>query len=135
MELSGPDRHNKRRALYAADGRFELTFCGGGYSDPNYGYYYDGRHDDRLKRSAGTFPDWAFFDISIISTDEPHTVFVECGGRGMRYSPTRDEPHYYENHYLLSFILKDGKIKLLRKIFNPYQCMLPANEMEIPEGF
>jgi hypothetical protein len=136
VKLVGPDRHEKRKALYADDGRFELTFCGGPPDAPNFAYRVNDAADAAVAHGENdAFPDWSFFDVSILSTDDPHAIFTELRGRGMRYDKRWDEPHYYENHYLLCFTLKDGKIKLLREIFNPYNCMRPAGDAQVPEGF
>ena len=136
VKLEGPDRHEKRKALYDADGRFELTFCGGPYDNPNFAYRVnDEREADVARGENSAFPDWGFYDVTIFPTDDPWTVFAELRGRGLRYDPRWDDPHYYENHYLLSFTLKDGKIKRLREVFNPYNCMRPGGDAEIPEGF
>lgn len=136
MELVGPDRHERRKALYASDGIFELTFCGGPYDKPNFAYRINDPADvSDWQGENADFPDWGFFDTQVYPTHDPYRVFIECGGRGMRYAAKWDEPHFYENHYLLCFTLKDGKIKRLREIFNPFNCMRPALDAEVPEGF
>ena len=136
MALAGPDRHEKRKALYDEDGRFELTFCGGPHTHPNFSYCINDPKDaDAWQGENADFPDWGHYDVAVYPTHDPYTAFVECDGRGMRYAAKWDEPHYYENHYLLCFTLKDGKIKRLREVFNPFNCMRPGGDAEVPEGF
>lgn len=132
----GTGRYEKRKPLYDTDGRFELTFSGGPPDNPNLSYCpYSEQDRDVVEQERHDFPDWSYFDVRFYPTNDPHTVFLECSGRGMRFAQRWEQPHYYENHYLFCFTLKDGKIKRVREVFNPYNCMRPANDAEMPEGF
>lgn len=131
MTFAGPHRHEKRAPLFAEDSRFELPFAG---PSPEESFSCNGRGRDRKQGWKAIFPDWGFYDSKILSTNDPCTVFVECDGRGMRYDPRYPEPHFYENHYILVFTLKDGQIKRMREIFNPFNVLRPSGE-DVPELF
>ncbi len=61
------------------------------------------------------FPDWEWYNINIFGTDDPNHFWVECDGHGKILFPGYPEG-YYENHFLHSFELDDGKIKRNRGI-------------------
>ena len=133
---AGTGRYEKRKPLYDTDGVFELTFAGGPHDNPNFSYRAHADYDEQtIEHEKLSFPDWSYFDIRYYPTNDPHTIFVETGGRGMRFDDRWDRPHYYENNYLFCFTLKNGKIKKVREVFNPYNCMRPGNDAEVPEGF
>ena len=75
-----------------------------------------------------------FHYVVIFSTNNRQTVFGECDGSGMRYGPRYPEPHFYENHCLLNFDMKAGKIERAREIFNPFNVLRPFGE-DVPELF
>lgn len=136
--LEGPDRHARRQALYAEDGRFELTFDGPDPDDPPFWYCPNQKDEHSTESSAfesSVFPDWGFHDIKIYSTDDPRMVFAYCVGAGMRYEPRLPEIHYYENTYYLQIHLENGKIKRLRELFNPFNCLRPSGHNDIPQMF
>lgn len=136
--LSGPDRHARRKALYAEDGRFELSFDGPDPNNPTF-WYEPNKKDEHSTETSSTensiFPDWGFHDIQIHSTDDPGMVFAYCVGAGMRYEPRLPEPHYYENTYYLEIHLEKGKIKVLKELFNPFNCLRPSGHDDIPQMF
>ena len=136
--LSGPERHGKRKALYSEDGRFELSFDGPDPKNPLF-WYYVNIEDDRSPKISSTenqvFPDWSFRDVKIYSTDDPHMVLAYCIGSGMRFDPRLPEPYFYENVYYLEFFMESGKIKVLKELFNPFNCLRPSGHNDIPEMF
>ncbi len=66
------------------------------------------------------FPDWEWYNINIFGTDDPNHFWVECDGHGKILFPGYPEG-YYENHFLHSFELEDGKIKRNREFMNVFQ--------------
>ena len=136
--LEGPERHAKRKALYANDGRFELSFDGPDPNNPSFWYCPNQVDEHSVETSTAenkVFPDWGFHDIRIYSTDDPQMVFAYCVGAGMRFDPRLPEPYYYENTYFLEFILENGKIKVLKELFNPFNCLRPSGHDEVPGMF
>ncbi len=70
--------------------------------------------------SLKCFPDWEWYNINIFGTDDPNHFWVECDGHGKILFPGYPEG-YYENHFLHSFELEDGKIKRNREFMNVFQ--------------
>ena len=80
--------------------------------------------------SLKMFPDWVWYNIEIFETQDPNRFWAECDGRGKILYPAYP-PGYYENHFLHSFLLDDGKIVQQREFMNPYN-QLRALGIEIP---
>ncbi|MCH0840547.1 phenazine biosynthesis protein, partial [Pseudomonas aeruginosa] len=70
--------------------------------------------------SLKCFPDWEWYNIKVFETDDPNHFWVECDGHGKILFPGYPEG-YYENHFLHSFELDDGKIKRNREFMNVFQ--------------
>jgi len=68
------------------------------------------------------FPDWEWYNIEIFETQDPNRFWVECDGRGKILFPGYPEG-YYQNHFIHSFLMENGKIKQNREFMNPYQQM------------
>lgn len=137
FSLEGPDRHEKRKKIYAKDGRFELNFMGQDTRKPVYTYQPNATDRANVETNStenNIFPDWGFHDIKIYSTDDPNMVYATCTGRGMRYDPRFDEPHFYENNYFLEFVMEDGHIKVLRELGNPFKMLQPSGH-DVPDMF
>ncbi|NPZ89064.1 phenazine biosynthesis protein PhzB, partial [Pseudomonas aeruginosa] len=81
--------------------------------------------------SLKCFPDWEWYNINIFGTDDPNHFWVECDGHGKILFPGYPEG-YYENHFLHSFELDDGKIKRNREFMNVFQ-QLRALSIPVPE--
>jgi ketosteroid isomerase-like protein len=81
--------------------------------------------------SLKTFPDWEWYNVRVFETQDPNFFWVECDGRGkIRFA---DYPEgYYENHFLHSFELENGKIKRQREFMNPFE-QLRALGIPVPE--
>ena len=81
--------------------------------------------------SLKTFPDWEWYNVQIFETQDPGHFWVECDGRGkVRFA---DYPEgWYENHYLHSFELENGLIKLQREFMNPFE-QLRSLGIPVPE--
>ncbi|MFI6942081.1 PhzA/PhzB family protein [Streptomyces sp. NPDC050418] len=81
---------------------------------------------DRLAEHAvwslKCFPDWEWYNIRIFETQDPGFFWVECDGHGLIRYPGHPEGHY-ENHFLHSFELDDGKIIRNREFMNPVEQM------------
>ncbi len=76
--------------------------------------------------SLKCFPDWEWYNINIFGTDDPNHFWVECDGHGKILFPGYPEG-YYENHFLHSFELEDGKIKRNREFMNVFQQLRARN--------
>jgi len=90
---------------------------------------------DRLAEHAvwslKCFPDWAWINIEIFETQDPNFFWVECDGEGAIRFPGYPEGHY-ENHFLHSFLLANGKIRKQREFMNPFE-QLRALGIPVPE--
>jgi phenazine biosynthesis protein len=80
--------------------------------------------------SLRMFPDWVWFNIEIIETQDPNKFWAECDGEGKILYPNYP-PGYYRNHFLHSFQLDDGKIVTQREFMNPFN-QLRALGIEVP---
>ncbi len=77
------------------------------------------------------FPDWEWYNINIFGTDDPNHFWVECDGHGKILFPGYPEG-YYENHFLHSFELEDGKIKRNREFMNVFQQLRETPPCHLP---
>ncbi|MGQ4388339.1 PhzA/PhzB family protein [Streptomyces sp. SAS_270] len=127
MNTKGQDRL-RRHELFTEDGIGGLwtTDTGGPVAT-------QGR--DRLAEHAvwslKCFPDWEWYNIQIFETQDPNQFWVECDGRGKILFGDYPEG-FYENHFLHSFELDNGKIKREREFMNPFQ-QLRALGIPVPE--
>lgn len=80
--------------------------------------------------SLQMFPDWVWYNIEISETQDPNRFWAECDGRGKILYPAYP-PGYYENHFIHSFLLDNGKIVEQREFMNPFN-QLRALGIEIP---
>ncbi|MFD5234708.1 PhzA/PhzB family protein [Streptomyces qaidamensis] len=81
--------------------------------------------------SLRMFPDWEWKNVEIFETQDPNRFWVECDGEGRILYPDYP-PGYYRNHFIHSFLLKDGLIKQQREFMNPFQ-QLRALGIEVPK--
>ncbi|MEI4788699.1 phenazine biosynthesis protein PhzB, partial [Pseudomonas aeruginosa] len=123
----GQDRL-RRHELFVEDG------CGGLWTTDT-GSPIVIRGKDKLAQHAGwslkCFPDWEWYNIKVFETDDPNHFWVECDGHGKILFPGYPEG-YYENHFLHSFELDDGKIKRNREFMNVFQ-QLRALSIPVPQ--
>jgi phenazine biosynthesis protein len=127
MNCRGQDRLT-RHLLFTADG------CGGLWTtDGGEPIVIRGR--DRLGEHAvwslRCFPDWAWINVEIFDTQDPNRFWVECDGQGKIRFPGY-AAGYYRNHFLHSFLFRDGKIELQREFMNPCQ-QFRALGIAVPE--
>ncbi|GAA0415092.1 PhzA/PhzB family protein [Streptomyces luteireticuli] len=127
MNTKGQDRL-KRHELFTEDGSGGLWT-----TDTGAPIAINGR--DRLAEHAvwslQCFPDWEWYNIKISGTDDPNFFWVECDGHGkIRFAGYPEG--YYENHFLHSFELENGKIKQNREFMNPFE-QLRALGIPVPE--
>jgi phenazine biosynthesis protein len=80
--------------------------------------------------SLRMFPDWEWVNVEIFDTQDPDRFWVECDGEGEIRYPAYP-PGHYRNHFLHSFELVDGRIKVQREFMNPFQ-QLRALGIEVP---
>ncbi|HBN8420079.1 TPA: phenazine biosynthesis protein PhzB [Pseudomonas aeruginosa] len=127
MNTKGQDRL-RRHELFVEDG------CGGLWTTDT-GSPIVIRGKDKLAEHAvwslKCFPDWEWYNINIFGTDDPNHFWVECDGHGKILFPGYPEG-YYENHFLHSLELEDGKIKRNREFMNVFQ-QLRALSIPVPE--
>ncbi|KSI43259.2 phospho-2-dehydro-3-deoxyheptonate aldolase [Pseudomonas aeruginosa] len=112
MNTKGQDRL-RRHELFVEDG------CGGLWTTDT-GSPIVIRGKDKLAEHAvwslKCFPDWEWYNIKVFETDDPNHFWVECDGHGKILFPGYPEG-YYENHFLHSFELDDGKMDdLLQRV-------------------
>lgn len=81
--------------------------------------------------SLKMFPDWEWINVKIHETQDPNQFWVECDGEGKIRYPDYP-PGHYTNHFIHSFQLDDGLIKLNREFMNPFQ-QLRALGIEVPK--
>jgi phenazine biosynthesis protein len=81
--------------------------------------------------SLKCFPDWQWTNIQIFETHDPDRWWVECDGEGQILFPGYP-PGRYENHFIHSFLMSQGKIKEQREFMNPYRQMV-ALGIPIPQ--
>ncbi|MFD7028445.1 PhzA/PhzB family protein [Streptomyces sp. NPDC059917] len=81
--------------------------------------------------SLRCFPDWAWTDVEIFSTQDPNRFWVECRGEGKIVYPGYPVGHY-TNHFIHSFLFEDGKIKQQREFMNPCQ-QFRALGIDVPQ--
>ncbi|REF00819.1 PhzA/PhzB family protein [Thermomonospora umbrina] len=127
MHTRGPDRL-RRHELFTEDGS-------GGLWTTDTGAPIVIRGRDRLAEHAvwslRCFPDWEWYDITVFETQDPNHFWVECQGRGRICFPGYPEGHY-QNHFLHSFELENGRIRRNREFMNPFQ-QLRALGIPVPE--
>ncbi|MEV7908984.1 PhzA/PhzB family protein [Streptomyces griseus] len=127
MNTKGQDRL-RRHELFTEDGSGGLWT-----TDTGSPIVIKGR--DRLAEHAvwslQCFPDWEWYNIRVFGTDDPNHFWVECDGHGSIRFPGYPDG-YYENHFLHSFALEDGKIKQNREFMNPFE-QLRALSIPVPE--
>ncbi|MFF7450304.1 MULTISPECIES: PhzA/PhzB family protein [unclassified Streptomyces] len=118
----------ERHLLFTEDGRGGLWT-----TDTGEPISINGR--DRLGEHAvwslKTFPDWEWYNVEIFETQDPNRFWVECDGRGKILFADYPEG-YYQNHFLHSFELENGKITLQREFMNPFE-QLRALGIPVPE--
>ncbi|MFJ4682097.1 PhzA/PhzB family protein [Streptomyces sp. NPDC088789] len=126
MNTRGQDRL-RRHELFTEDGR-------GGLWTTDTGAPIEITSRDRLAAHAvwslRCFPDWEWYDIRIFETQDPNHFWVECEGRGQIRFPGYP-PGHYQNHFLHSFELEDGRITRNREFMNPY-AQLRALGIPVP---
>lgn len=135
MALRGRERKEGRDAIYDETGsQKDLLFCGPDYKTGGRVVKQHNHADAAAAQQViDKFPDWGFFDVHVYSTDDPYVVFAEADGRGMKYDMSRwDYAMYYQNHFLFKFILKDGKVRIHREIYNPFMVMNTSGEVVPP---
>ncbi len=107
---------------------FDVVGCGGLWTTDT-GSPIVIRGKDKLAEHAvwslKCFPDWEWYNIKVFETDDPNHFWVECDGHGKILFPGYPEG-YYENHFLHSFELDDGKIKRNREFMNVFQQLRAA---------
>jgi phenazine biosynthesis protein len=116
MNTRGEDRL-RRHLLFTEDGV-------GGLWTNDTGKPIAIRGRDRLAEHAvwslKCFPDWVWINVEIFETQDPNFFWVECDGVGTIRFPGYPEGRY-ENHFLHSFRLDNGKIRQQREFMNPFE--------------
>ncbi|MCC7463570.1 MAG: PhzA/PhzB family protein [Gammaproteobacteria bacterium] len=97
----------ERARLYADDGVKQL---------PGLGIQWPGL-DAQLKNNAQNrdrYPGWAWSDVVIWNTDDPTVFWVEASG-----ATAPGAQPAYANHYVLQFVVRGGRIALMREFGAP----------------
>ncbi|MBQ0850501.1 PhzA/PhzB family protein [Streptomyces sp. NPDC057621] len=127
MHTTGQDRL-ERHLLFTEDGS-------GGLWTTDTGEPIVIRGRDRLGEHAvwslQCFPDWVWYNIEVFETQDPNRFWVECDGKGKILFPGYPEG-YYQNHFLHSFLLAEGKVVQNREFMNPFE-QLRALSIPVPE--
>ncbi|WP_328491434.1 phenazine biosynthesis protein [Streptomyces sp. NBC_00414] len=127
MHTTGQDRL-ARHLLFTEDGS-------GGLWTTDTGEPIVIRGRDRLGEHAvwslQCFPDWVWYNIEVFETQDPNRFWVECDGKGKILFPGYPEG-YYQNHFLHSFLLSEGKVVQNREFMNPFE-QLRALSIPVPE--
>ncbi|MDN5793772.1 MAG: phenazine biosynthesis protein [Brevibacterium aurantiacum] len=85
---------------------------------------------DHAVWSLECFPDWEWYNVALFETQDPNRFWVECDGAGTICFPGYPKGRY-ENHFLHSFLLDNGKIVQSREFMNP--CVqLRALGIDVP---
>ncbi len=69
------------------------------------------------------FPDWKWRNVKIYQTQNPNYFWVECNGSGQALFPGYP-PVKHSAHFIHSFEMMDGKIKVYREFFNPIKELI-----------
>lgn len=104
----------ERARLYANDGVKQLAALG---------IQWVGI-DGQLKNNAqnvGRYPGWKWSDVTIWNTDDPTVFWVEASG-----ATAPGAQPAYANHYVMQFVVRDGKIALFREFGAPVRVTPPA---------
>ncbi|MEV4750113.1 PhzA/PhzB family protein [Streptosporangium amethystogenes subsp. fukuiense] len=127
MNTRGQDRL-RRHLLFTEDGVGGLWTNDTGQPIAIHGRDRLGEH---AVWSLKCFPDWVWFNVEIFETQDPNFFWVECDGAGAIRFPGYPEGRY-ENHFLHSFLLENGKIRQQREFMNPFE-QLRALGIPVPE--
>ncbi|MEU6619655.1 PhzA/PhzB family protein [Streptomyces litmocidini] len=126
MNTRGEDRL-RRHELFTEDGT-------GGLWTTDTGAPIAVRGRDRLAEHAvwslRCFPDWEWYGVRVFETQDPNHFWVECDGHGRIRFPGYPEG-FYENHFLHSFEMSDGRIVRGREFMNPF-AQLRALGIPVP---
>jgi hypothetical protein len=116
---TGPAERLERYRLYTEDGSAALWLTDVGAPIVVRGHANLRQHGEL---SVQVLPDWRWYNVSIIETTHPGTIWVECEGAGTIRFPGYPEGQYH-NHFLHCFDLVDGLILRSRELSNPVEQM------------
>lgn len=124
LDVKGPGRNVQRMEFCTDEGIMYLPFSFG--RDPRdeeankvklsfkkLGEKYEANGFD-------WFRDWRLSNGVIYTTEDPDFQFIECDGQSMRFDDRFEDIGYYQNHYLLPIVFKDGKVDKVYEIMNTY---------------
>ena len=116
LALKGPDCIDERLAFFTKDGMREIVSTKSGLPERTVGQKALHTKMERLRRK---WMDFSYSNISIYKTPDPDRLIVECDGEGLIKNPMFTQPHHYENHFFMIFLMREGKIKSVREFMNP----------------
>lgn len=116
MSRKGDDRLT-RYLLFTEDGSAGLWTSDTGQPIESQGHEKLKAHGEWSLRM---FPDWQWTNVKIYDTQDPNQFWVECDGEGQILYPDYP-PGHYQNHFIHSFLLDNGRIQQNREFMNPFQ--------------
>jgi hypothetical protein len=84
----------------------------------------------RDKDTTEIFPDWTWSNVKIFQTQDLNYFWVECDGGGQAFLPGHP-PAHHSDHFIHSFQMENGKIKVYREFRNPVKELMDFG-LEIP---
>lgn len=114
LSMKGGERA-ERWKLYCDDCITGLGYTASGAPMKNFGI---AAQKEMEIINARDFPDWAFTDNVIFETGDPNYFIVEGNGAGMCYFDP-EKPYMHSDHYIHTFAMEDGKIKMYHEYMNP----------------
>jgi ketosteroid isomerase-like protein len=116
LALRGPDFIEERLALFAEDGMREIVSTKSCLPERTVGRKALREKMERLQKKWAEF---SYSNVTIYKTPDPEQFIVECDGEGLIKNPMFTQPHHYDNHFFVIFVVKNGKIKSMREFMNP----------------
>lgn len=114
LSMKGADRAN-RWTFYCNDCITGLGYTASGAPMKNYGIEAQKKME---VINARDFPDWEFTNNVIFQTADPNYFIVEGDGAGIcLFNP--EHPYMHSDHYIHTFAMCDGKIKMYHEYMNP----------------
>ena len=130
LALRGPNFIEERLALFAEDGiqgdSFHQILPARAYRRPEGPEGKDGATQKK-------WAEFSYSNVTIYKTPDPEQFIVECDGEGWMKNPMFTQPHHYDNHFFVIFVVKNGKIKSMREFMNPMKLDYAFSEPFLPD--
>ncbi len=116
MALKGPDRIEERLGLFADDGMREICSTRSCLPERTVGKK---ALREKMLRLQKKWADFGYSNVTIYRTPSPERFIAECDGQGLMKNPMFTDPHEYDNHFFILFVVVDGRIKSMKEFMNP----------------